>query len=110
MGMDPTDAAREEGYERFLEEVRDVVAEEFTLATLRSYFLDNPDLATPAVTTLRKAEALSPQHPDAALIVAVAACEICVVQLILKPAVYGLVHQESVADFISATVIGLVSI
>jgi hypothetical protein len=74
---------------------------DFTAERLQSYYVANPNLAKPAYESLRYAEALLPSYPRAALVFAVTAAEVAIKTVLLKPIVFGLVHTEGLASFIT---------
>lgn len=97
----PEDIAREEGYLDLVEEISQQAVDEFTSARLRSYYLAHPDLAVGAVALYREAKTLVSVSPSAALVLFVTSIEVGLKVALLKPVVYGLVHNESVAGLIS---------
>src|ERR1035441_4218906 len=74
---------------------------EFTAERLQSYYVANPNLAEPAYESLVYAQSLIPSHPKAALVFAVTATELAIKTVLLKPIVFGLVHTEALASFIT---------
>ena len=97
----PEDFAREEAYADLVDEISQQAIDEFTSARLRSYYLSNPDLAVGAVALYREAKTLVSMSPSAALVLFVTSIEVGLKVALLKPVVYGLVHNESVADLVS---------
>jgi hypothetical protein len=97
----PEDIAREEGYALLAEEITQQAIDEFTSARLRSYYLAHPDLAVGAIGLFREAKTLLSLSPSAALVLFVTSIEVGLKVALLKPVVYGLVHNESVADLVS---------
>ena len=73
----------------------------FTAERLQSYNLKNPNLAFPAYEALVYAESLMASYPKAALVFATTAIELAIKVVLLKPIVFGLVHTESMAVFIT---------
>jgi hypothetical protein len=74
---------------------------EFTAECLRSYYMKDPLLASAPSRTLIEARALLPEHPSAALLLGAAAVEVGLKVVLLKPIVYGLVHDASAASLIT---------
>jgi hypothetical protein len=74
---------------------------EFTAERLQSYYVANPNVAGPAYRSLVYAQSLMPSHPKAALVFAVTATELAIKTVLLKPIVFGLVHTEALASFIT---------
>jgi hypothetical protein len=75
--------------------------EEFTAERLQSYYIAHPNLAGPACDSLIYARSLMPSYPKAALVFAVTATELAIKTVLLKPIVFGLVHTEALASFIT---------
>lgn len=97
----PEDHAREEGYAALAEEISVEAIDEFTFDKLRSYYEANPDLAVDSLVIYQEANSLLETSPSASLILFTTAIEIGLKVTILKPVIYGLVHNESTADLIS---------
>lgn len=97
----PEDAEREEGYSALVEEISNEAVEEFTTEKLRSYYQAHPCLAVDAIAAYEEAEKIRKESPSAALVLYTAAIEVGLKVTILKPVIYGLVHNDSVADLIS---------
>lgn len=97
----PEDFAREEAYADLVEEISQQAIDEFTSARLRSYYLAHPDIAVGAVALYREAKTLLSLSPSASLVLFVTSIEVGLKASLLKPVVYGLVHNESVADLVA---------
>lgn len=97
----PEDFAREEAYAGLVEEISQQAIDEFTSARLRSYYLAHPDIAVGAVALYREAKTLVSLSPSAALVLFVTSIEVGIKVALLKPVVYGLVHNESVAELVA---------
>ena len=107
------EAAEDAYWEQLLEELGPEWAEEhglappedaikeFTAERLQSYYLAHPNLAGPAYGSLLYAQSLMPSYPEAALVFAVTATELAIKTVLLKPIVFGLVHTEALASFIT---------
>jgi hypothetical protein len=87
----------EELYRQHYEEA----VKEFTAERLQSYYIAHPTLAEPARSILCDAQTLVPINTRAALVFAVAAIELAIKTVLLKPVVFGLVHAEGLARFIT---------
>jgi hypothetical protein len=109
---DEWDAARDEFInDLYSEFARDVlsgrddlyreVVEQFTGERLRSYYLDHPRLAEPALWALQESRLVSVAHPSAALVFGTIAAEVGLKATLLKPILFGVVHTDSVATFIA---------
>jgi hypothetical protein len=105
MSYDAHDAAMDEAYERLSEELypehKAQAIIEFTYSRLRSYYLQHPEVLTPAIRTYKTAEALlAANHPAAALVFAASSVELFLKACLLRPVVAGLVHSEAVANLV----------
>ena len=106
MGYDMNDAgaddyAAEQYMEQLYQEHKKEALEEFTSERLQSLYLKQPDLALPALQALADARKLQDVHAGAALVFGAVAMEIGIRTVLIKPVVYGLVHQDSVASIIT---------
>ncbi len=104
-------SAEEEAYEQYLSELfdrdyRDEAIDGFTTTTLQSYYLANPLVGQEAKGLLAEAQALVGTHPRSALVMAYAAIEVAMKLALVRPVVHGLVHSESLADFVTEAVMG----
>jgi hypothetical protein len=111
MSYDEHDAALDEMYYRIGEELypdhKAQAIEEFTAERLRSFYLKNPDVMQPALVTYKEAKALhEAKHYGAALVFFVTSIELFLKATLLKPVVYGLVHNDSLADVIVQHALG----
>jgi|SRR5579863_346120 len=87
--------------ERFFAENYEEAVEQFTSERLQSYYLEQPELAVPALNALRYAQSLMPAFHQAALVFAVTATELAVKDVLLKPIISGLVHIEDLASLVA---------
>jgi hypothetical protein len=97
----PEDIAREEGLSDLIDQVSKEAVDQFAFDRLRSYYLGHPDVAVNAISTFREAEKLQDTSPTAALVLYTTSIELGLKAVLLKPVVYGLVHNESVANLVS---------
>lgn len=81
---------------------REEVLGDFELERLRSYYVANPNLATPAFAQLDRATMLRFADPSASLLLALGALEYGLKLVLLRPLVAGLVHREDIADFVAS--------
>ena len=107
------ESAEEEYRDQLYEELGPVWAEmngfvppedairDFTAERLQSYYVAHPNLAVPSYDSLAYAQSLLRSHPKAALVFAVTATELAIKTVLLKPIVFGLVHTEALAAFIT---------
>jgi hypothetical protein len=97
----PEEDARDQWYSELVAEVSAEAIEEFTFDRLRSYYLEHRSLAEGVVRIYREAKGLKDVSPSAAVILFVTAIELGLKITLLKPVIYGLVHNEAIADLIS---------
>src|SRR5437016_3112091 len=100
--MEPWDAQLDDSY--FAEALQGAASEavrEFTAERLKSYYISHPDLAQLANDSLQYGQSLVVSHPRAALLFAVTAIELAIKVVLLKPIVFGLVHMEGLAGYIT---------
>jgi hypothetical protein len=96
--LDERQAVAEEWAERERE-----IVESFTQERLKSYYLGHPDVTQKAHRALTEAKKLlADGHAQAALVFAGTAIEIGYKAALLRPIVSGLVHNEALADVITA--------
>jgi hypothetical protein len=104
MSYDETDAARDEFFERMSEELypehKDQAITEFTKERLQSYYLKHPQVLKPALNAYHHANSLLDASPSAALIFYTTAIELFLKVVLLKPILYGMIHNEYMADLI----------
>ncbi|MCO5096680.1 MAG: hypothetical protein M9884_04315 [Rhodocyclaceae bacterium] len=111
MSYDEHDAALEEMYDRIGQELypehKAQAIEEFTAERLRSFYLKHPEVMRPALTAFKEAKALrESNHFSAALVFYVTSIELFLKSTLLKPVVYGLVHNDALADVIVQFALG----
>lgn len=99
-----------EGYERLFQQIGPEWANEhaqqlfeenarlFTAQRLKSYYVQHPEVARPAVSTVEYAKTLMPGFPAAAFVFAATSVELTWKTAILKPLVSGVVHVETLAE------------
>ncbi len=97
----PDEIARDEWMTDLVDKISKEAIAQFTLERLRSYYLGNQDVAVQAIAIFREAEKIQEQSPTAALVLFTTAIELGLKVAMLKPVIYGLVHNESVADLVS---------
>ena len=90
------DAARMEFYDKLTDEI----INDFATARLQVFYLAHPMVIHAPLNALNEARNLVSNHPNAALVFAVAATEVCLKTALLKPIFYGLVHTESSAELL----------
>ncbi|MFM0006217.1 hypothetical protein PQR57_35170 [Paraburkholderia dipogonis] len=111
MSYDEHDAAMGEMYERIGDELypehRVQAIGEFTADRLSSYYLANPMVMRPAVDALQEAKRLNANgHHSAAVVFCATTIELLLKAMLLLPIVYGLVHNDGLADIIVKHAVG----
>jgi hypothetical protein len=77
--------------------------DEFTTERLQSFYLKNPDILVPGIRMYAEARELDDSYPSASLVFATSAIELFLKASLLKPVIYGLVYNESLAEIIVET-------
>ncbi|NPT44857.1 hypothetical protein GNZ12_26780 [Paraburkholderia sp. 1N] len=111
MSYDEHDAAMDEMYELIGDELypehRTQAIGEFTADRLSSYYLANPMVMRPAVDALQEANRLKDNgHHSATVVFCATTIELLLKATLLQPIVYGLVHNEGLADIIVKHAVG----
>lgn len=111
MSYDEHDAALDEMYDRIGQELyaghKAQAIEEFTAERLRSFYLKNPEVMRPALVAFREAKSLhESKHYAAALVFSVTSIELFLKATLLKPVVYGLIHNDALSDIIVQYALG----
>jgi len=110
MSMTPSEAAWEEFYDKMSEELysehKDQAIDEFTMERLQSFYLKNPKVMRSAVEAIQEGKELQTgEHFSAACIFFVSAIEILFKTTLLKPVIYGLIHNEELAEVVVKNVL-----
>ena len=103
MSMSPEEAAVEEAIDRLAEELYEDhkyrAIDEFISERLTSFYVSNPMVMRPAVEAIQEGKRLqSNGHNAAALVFFVTAIEVLLKATLLRPVLYGLIHNEAVAE------------
>ena len=110
MSYTEEDARWDEFWDRMSEELypehKEQAIEEFTTERLQSFYLKNPDILAPGIRMYIEARELQENHPSASYVFATSAIELFLKSSLLKPVVYGLVHNASLAEIIVKTALG----
>lgn len=111
MSYDEIDIAKDELYEQIAQELypehKTQAVEEFTAERLCSFYSLYPSAMRPAINALQEAKALKENHHySAAVVFFVSSIELLLKATLLKPVVYGLVHNEQLADIIVQHTLG----
>ncbi len=96
---------QDEMFEDFYEEFKEQAIEEFTAARLKSFYVDNPFLAKPAVESLSEGRNLMAANVTAGFLFSAIAIEVGLKSTLLKPIVCGLVHTSSIAELIAEMIL-----
>jgi len=105
MTYDPSDAERDAAYDQLYEEMYREIApqavDEFTAERLTSFYIQHPDIMRPALAAIEEGSwQQQNQRHSAALVFYVSAVELLLKATVLKPVIYGLVHNEALAEVI----------
>ena len=110
MSITPHEAWQEEAYslmvQEILEDHRDDIIDEFVSERMASYYKQHPNLLDQAMAALEEARKLKEVSYSASLVFARAAIEIALKDAILKPVVFGMVHEENTGSLIAELVVG----
>lgn len=111
MSYDEYDAAMDEMYQRIGDELypehRVQAIGELTADRLSSYYLANPMVMRPAVEALQEAKRLSANgHFSASVVFCATTIELLLKATLLQPIIYGLVHNDGLADIIVKHAVG----
>ena len=75
---------------------------EFQQERLSSYYTEHPEVAQPAIDRLKEAQALfDAGFVSASLVFAISAAEHMLTYTLLRPIIYGLVHDEFAAELVA---------
>jgi hypothetical protein len=97
----PDEVARDQWYGELVDRISREAVDQFAFERMRSYYSSHRNLAVPVVTIYREAERLLDSSPSAAAVLFTTATELGLKVTLLKPVIYGLVHNEAVADLVS---------
>lgn len=95
------DSDHDETFFNAIDEIRDEAISAFAFERLQSYYRDQEGIRVPPLRALEKAKLLLQHDPSASLVLAITSAEVCIKNLILRPMVYGLVHQPYAAKLIA---------
>lgn len=99
------DADMDRMVEEILEDNKDQIIDEFVTERMASYYAKHPGFDVPAKNAIQDARDLLNSHPTASLVFSGSATEMALRDVLLKPVVYGMVHEESTAEGIAGLVI-----
>lgn len=96
-------AAADYYWQKEMAELEENAISEFQQERLSSYYTEHPDVALKAAETLAQAEALhSAGFVPASLVFGVSAAEQALKNILLRPILYGLVHNEFAAGLVAS--------
>jgi len=105
MSYDEHDAARDEFYDRISEELfpehKKIAIEQFILERMQSYFLQNPNIINAPMECSNHGNELMTISPQCALVMYTTAIELYLKSVLLKPVLFGMVHNENIAALLS---------
>ncbi len=110
MSNTPNEVAMDEFFAQISSELypehKEQAIEEFTNEKLKSYYLQNPDVMRSAVDSIQEGNwQLKHRRNSPALIFYVIAVELLLRTTLLRPVVYGLIHNEALAEIILKRII-----
>jgi len=104
MSYDEHDAAMDAFYDRMSEELypdhKEQAIGEFIEERMQSYFLKNPTIIRPPIDCYHHANELIQVSPQSALVMYTTATELFLKSVLLKPVLYGMIHNEKIANTI----------
>ena len=104
MGIDQHDIAMDEFYDRISEELfpehKELAIQQFIEEKLQSYYLDNPNIINAPMECSNHANELMQMSPHCALVMYTTAIELYLKSVLLKPVLYGMIHNEGIANLI----------
>ena len=87
--------------DQYLTQVTEEGVDAFSRERLQAYYVDNPALAQTPLRALRTAEGLIDVSASASLVFAASSLEITLRDVILRPLLHGLVHNEALASYVA---------
>ena len=111
MSYDEHDAAMDEFYDQISSELypehKEQAIEEFTEEKRKSYYQNNPSVMRPAVDAIQEGNwLLDNGRYSAALIFYVSAIELLLKATLLRFVLYGLIHNEALAEIMIKHILG----
>lgn len=91
----------DEGYDELYGDRDDKIIDHFALTRLQSYYRAHASISAPAHRLLSEARSLIDSHPTPAFVSACSAIEIGLKSLVMRPIVFGLIHEESLANAVT---------
>jgi len=104
MSYDNQDAAMDDFYDRMSEELypeqKEQAINEFIEERMQSYYLKNPTVIQPPIDCYHHANELIDVSPSCALVMYTTAIELFLKSVLLKPVLYGMIHNETIANMV----------
>lgn len=104
MSYDEHDAAMDDFYDRISEELfpehKEIAIEQFIEERMQSYFLTNPNIIDIPMKCSNRAGKIMKVSPSCSLVMFTTAIELYLKSVLLKPVLYGMVHNEKIANII----------
>lgn len=104
MSYDEHDAAMDEFYDRMSQELypehKEQAIQEFIEERMQSYFLKNPLIIQTPLDCYHHAKMVTEVSPQCALVMYTTAIELFLKSVLLKPVLYGMIHNENIANTI----------
>ncbi len=104
MSNDYYDDAMNDFYDRISEELfpehKEIAIEQFVEERMQSYYLKHPNIIKAPMDCSNHANELMHVSPQSALVMYTTAIELYLKSVLLKPVLYGMVHNENVAALI----------
>ncbi len=98
------DAAMDDFYDRISEELfpehKEIAIEQFITERMQSYFLQNPNIIKTPMECSNHGNELMELSPQCSLVMYTTAIELYLKSVLLKPVLFGMVHNENIAALI----------
>ena len=108
--MTPDEAAMEDFYDRMSEEFypdhKEQAIDEFIEERMHSYYLINPNVIQVPISCYYHGNQLLDISPSCALVMYTTAIELFLKSVLLKPVLFGMIHNENIANMIVDTSTG----
>ncbi len=110
MSMTEEEAAMEDFYDRISEELypehKEQAIDEFIEERMQSYYLENPNIIKSPIDCYHHANKLMQLSPSSALVMYTTSIELFLKSVLLKPVLYGMIHNENIANMIVNVSVG----
>lgn len=110
MSYNEQDAAMDDFYDKISEELfpehKEIAIEGFIKERMQSYYLKNPNIIYPAMECSNHGGMLMDVSDRCALVMFTTAIELYLKSVLLKPVLFGMIHNESIAGLIVESSVG----